>query len=186
MHTSATDRAPAPEATADLIVLRDGRIVAHHACADAVHRLRTALRLLEESPRLLKTKIFDDSATRTADQMRRNAVHDVCTLDDPRIEAQPDRLFHELSKVCAGWGVQLAISDPIRETTGWTLFGRWDEDQLVIDHAVRGRHNDEMPTEPVTSEGQNQPWCDYVDLEDLDDAVAAAVQQYDPLEPAHV
>lgn len=169
MSITSTDH---DAARTDLIILRSSRIVAHHICSDARQRLELARELLVENPRLLSTTTPDSLSE--ADRQRSQRV--LALLPEQILSriSDPDAAFHELSKLCADWGVQLTASAPIdqREQAplGWTLLGRWHEDELIIDHAVRGNHTDHMPEDPE----HDQPWAEHLPLNDLDEAIAAA------------
>lgn len=171
---------------ADLIILRESRIVAHFRCNSPEHRLRIALAELNKHPRLLK---MNSSTTGELPELegpdiwRWVAIQDLCLPIDPRIKTDPDLMFHRLSKLCGNWGIQLIASQPQLVDPGWTLFGRWHDDTLVIDHAVRGNHFDEMPLELVAIEQEaDQPWCNHVPVASLRDALDVALAQHNAYE----
>lgn len=127
-HAGSDELGPGPEASYDLIICHDDRIVFHDHYSSPALRLRMLAQLLEVS----------DVVAEAVDATRAAEVRELHDSMSDRWGTAPDQVANAIAKLCRRWGVQVYVSTTRKRSAApETLFSvvtDYGSGQVIAEH----------------------------------------------------
>jgi hypothetical protein len=127
-RTDADELVACPDATYDLVICHEDRIVFHDHYSSPAFRLRMCAQLLTAS----------DIAASAVDASRANEIHDLYQSRAKEWEADPDAVITAISKLCRRWGVHVYVSTTRKRSAApaflYSVVTEYGPGQVVAEH----------------------------------------------------
>lgn len=127
-QADSDELAPGPDATYDLVICHEDRIVFHDHYVSPAFRLRMLPQLLTAS----------DVVAEAVDAARANEVHELYQSLSAQWESSPDAVVNAIAKLCRQWGLQIYVSTTKKKTAApavlYSVITQYGPGQAVAEH----------------------------------------------------